>query len=154
MDTEQVSTPSGGAAPPLADMLNAVLSNPALMQSLRDVMTSTAAQTQQASQGQETPPSTEQAAPVSSSAVSDGLASVLSNPEIMAKLPQMMAVLKPMLTESETTVPALQPHGKDAECCRNDLLLALKPFLSPERRRAVDAMLRISKLGEVLRHIK
>ena len=85
----------------------------------------------------------------------DGLSAVLANPELMAKLPQVMAMLGPMLGGNEAKPPAPHHHHeRSPEECRNDLLLALKPFLSPERRNAVDAIMRISKLGSVLRQMK
>ena len=37
---------------------------------------------------------------------------------------------------------------------RDGLLLALRPFLSPERREALDTLLRIARLGSVLRQIR
>lgn len=90
-----------------------------------------------------TPQETEQSAPN----ITDGLGAVLSNPELMAKLPQVMAMLRPM-TEQQTSAPQ-----KKAETDRSALLLALKPFLSEDRRNAVDAMLRLSALGDVLRRL-
>ncbi len=92
-----------------------------------------------------TPQETEQSAPN----ITDGLGAVLSNPELMAKLPQVMAMLRPMM-EQQTAAP---PPQKKAETDRSALLLALKPFLSEDRRNAVDAMLRLSALGDVLRRI-
>lgn len=104
--------------------------------------------------------------------LTDGLGAVLSNPELMAKLPQMMAMLRPMLEQQpaadSTTeappaaaqtapagpaVPAIATPQKKATDRRTALLVALKPFLSDDRKNAVDAMLRISALGDVLRRL-
>ena len=97
----------------------------------------------------------------------DGLGAVLSNPELMAKLPQIMAMLRPMM-EQQTAAPPPQSGNEGAETPataspiaplkkttdnRSALLLALKPFLSEDRRNAVDAMLRLSTLGDVLRRL-
>lgn len=99
--------------------------------------------------------------------VADGLGAVLSNPELMAKLPQIMAMLRPMM-EQQTAAPPPQSDNEGAETPataspiaplkkatdnRSALLLALKPFLSEDRRNAVDAMLRLSTLGDVLRRL-
>lgn len=99
--------------------------------------------------------------------VADGLGAVLSNPELMAKLPQIMAMLRPMM-EQQTVAPPPQSGNEGAETPataspiaplkkttdnRSALLLALKPFLSEDRRNAVDAMLRLSTLGDVLRRL-
>lgn len=94
----------------------------------------------------------------------DGLGAVLSNPELMAKLPQVMAMLRPMMEQASAT--AAQTGNDSAEASalpvsaqkkptdnRSALLLALKPFLSEDRRNAVDAMLRLSALGDVLRRL-
>lgn len=95
----------------------------------------------------------------------DGLGAVLSNPELMAKLPQVMAMLRPMMEQAtaggasapaESAPTALQTSGgvqKKPADNRSALLLALKPFLSEDRRNAVDAMLRLSALGDVLRKL-
>lgn len=99
--------------------------------------------------------------------VADGLGAVLSNPELMAKLPQIMAMLRPMM-EQQIAAPPPQSGNEGAETPasaspiaplkkttdnRSALLLALKPFLSEDRRNAVDAMLRLSTLGDVLRRL-
>ena len=99
--------------------------------------------------------------------VADGLGAVLSNPELMAKLPQIMAMLRPMM-EQQTAAPPPQSGNEGAETPasaspiaplkkttdnRSALLLALKPFLSEDRRNAIDAMLRLSTLGDVLRRL-
>ena len=99
--------------------------------------------------------------------VADGLGAVLSNPELMAKLPQIMTMLRPMM-EQQTAAPPPQSGNEGAETPataspiaplkkttdnRSALLLALKPFLSEDRRNAVDAMLRLSTLGDVLRRL-
>ena len=92
-------------------------------------------------------------------AVADGISRVLSNPEMMAKLPDVMKMLAPMVqgTQSSPTsalsVSAPSSQGKterDRRSCRNDLLVALKPFLSPERCRAIDMLLGLSRLGDAL----
>lgn len=96
--------------------------------------------------------------------LTDGLGAVLSNPELLAKLPQVMAMLRPMMEQSAAqtaappadapAVPASAPAAeKKPTDNRTALLLALKPFLSEDRRNAVDAMLRISALGDVLRRL-
>lgn len=91
--------------------------------------------------------------------IGEGISRVLSNPEMMAKLPDVMKMIAPMMqgaqSSQETPVSALSsPEAKggsrDRRSCRNDLLLALKPFLSPERCHAIDMLLGLSRLGDVL----
>lgn len=95
--------------------------------------------------------------PIPNEAVADGISRVLSDPQMMAKLPEVMKMLAPMMQQGGslgTSVPAVampEPKGeRDRRGCRNDLLLALKPFLSPERCRAIDMLLGLSRLGDAL----
>ena len=84
----------------------------------------------------------------------DILPGLLSNPEILAKLPSMIETVKPLLanltptekTSAEEQKPKKNDHGK-----RTALLLALKPYLSKERSDAVDYIVKISELTELLR---
>ena len=148
MEQEFNHTPSSDA-PSLTNALSSLLSNPEMMEKIRALAGQAASESKIAS---DTPT---EALPASA-LPADGLASVLSDPALMAKLPQIMTMLKPMMdAQSSGEAKAVSaPRARNAEDCRNDLLLALKPFLSPERCRAVDTMLRISKLGTVIRQIK
>lgn len=63
-------------------------------------------------------------------------------PEVLAKLPEMMAVLgkgggKP------------SPASRDAEN-RRRLLAALKPYLNPARKDAVESILRVTEITDLL----
>ena len=91
-------------------------------------------------------------------AMTDGISRVLSNPEMMAKLPDVMRMIAPMMQQTQlergesspSPATSSQSEAKDRRGCRNDLLIALKPFLSPERCRAIDMLLGLSRLGDVL----
>ena len=100
---------------------------------------------------------TEFAFPAQSSnneSVAEGISRVLSNPEMMAKLPDVMKMLAPMVSQPQSQPSQeIQTEKKtehDRKSCRNDLLVALKPFLSPERCRAIDMLLGLSRLGDAL----
>lgn len=80
----------------------------------------------------------------------DGISSVLSNPDLLAKLPQVMEVLKPMLGQAQAP-SAPKPPSPEEE--RDRLLLSLRPFLSKERQETLEAILKLSKLGEVLKQL-
>ena len=175
-DEKNVSPPNSGV--PAADPLASLLSNPELIERIKTVLQSSAPTNSSAegailpsaplpTDGSEQPsPSSDASmqAPLSAllgNASTDGLSAVLSNPALMEKLPQVMAMLKPMLSASPPsapTPPTLAPitstdrktGGSDD---RDRLLLALKPFLSHERQEAVDAILRIAKLGLLLKQI-
>ena len=87
----------------------------------------------------------------------DALASVLSDPAILEMLPKIMSALAPALAvsapPSEQALPTVAKKH-DPTHDRDNLLLAIKPFLSAERRDAVDTLLRIARLGEVFKQIK
>lgn len=148
------------SAPPSADagaLLGKLLSNPDLMRSLSSILGKSGegigAVEQQAPQTSPSPPPSE-----NPQAMADGISRVLSNPEMMAKLPDVMKMLAPMMQSTQSSQDTAAPAsvtpshggGKDRHSCRNDLLLALKPFLSPERCRAIDMLLGLSRLGDVL----
>ena len=60
-----------------------------------------------------------------------------------------MASLTPMLSKlSKIKEPDLK--GKST---RGDLLCALKPYLSPGRQEAIDYMIRISQISDLLKHL-
>ena len=83
-----------------------------------------------------------------------GIGDVLSNPDLMAKLPQVMAVLRPMLSEGGQKPPPKKDGKADAAGHRMALLYALKPYLSPKRCEAIDYIARISKMGDLMKNIK
>ncbi len=156
-------TPQGTPMPDadqLSGLLSGLLANPALMGRIRDLMASSSGTTEEkaadtSADNAEKPTSL----PAGGLLGSDGLASILGNPDLMAKLPGIIAVLKPLLADlplaSSPAAPASAKESpKSVPVCRDNLLLALKPFLSPQRCDAIDSMIRIAKLGEILGHIK
>jgi hypothetical protein len=140
-----------GAPTPSADagaLLGKLLSSPDLMKNLSSVLGASGT----------ADPTASVSASASAENVGEGISRVLSNPEMMAKLPDVMKMLAPMMQQgssSGASVPAVAAasHGggeRDRRGCRNDLLVALKPFLSPERCRAIDMLLGLSRLGDAL----
>ena len=135
-------------------LLGSLLSNPDLMRNISSML------------GKSEDGATEKAVaqpanatPIGNSdAMTEGISRVLSNPEMMAKLPDVMKMIAPMMQQtqpvraesSSPSAAASQSEVKDRRGCRNDLLIALKPFLSPERCRAIDMLLGLSRLGDVL----
>ena len=133
------------------DFLGAMLSNPELMQRMKGVLGAFSSASAPMPQKDERGTAADDETPLSGS--SDGLSALLSNPEIIARLPQMIAVLKPLF-ETGGGAPSAPPKHHSAAGDREHLFLALKPFLSKERCEAIDTILRISKLGEVLGHLR
>ena len=89
-------------------------------------------------------------------AMGDGLGALLQNPAVMERLPQVLAMLKTSSDGHASATPVSGgSHATSSPAhSREHLLLALKPFLSRERCEAVDAILRISQLGDVLGRLK
>lgn len=130
-------------------LLGSLLSNPDLIRNISSMIGGANAG------GAPTPTA---ALPLSNETVAQGISGVLSNPEMMAKLPDVMKMLAPMMQQTSSaagaSVPAIATSAhageRDRRGCRNDLLVALKPFLSPERCRAIDMLLGLSRLGDAL----
>ncbi len=89
----------------------------------------------------------------------DILSGLLSNPEMLAKLPAMIETVKPLLQNlspqaSEKTEKKEEEsvHSKKRENDRRvALLLALKPYLSQSRCDAIDYIVKISGITEMFR---
>lgn len=132
--TDNQSTPSPDEIP---ELLNTILSN-------REVMDKISAIVGTPSEDDDSK---------STDTTATGPESILSDPSIMAKLPEVISVLRPMLGnvghEKEHTKSA--PHAGDR---RMALLCALKPYLSPRRCEAIDYITRISRLGDVMKNFK
>lgn len=112
-----------------------------------------------------------------SDAVSDGIGAVLRDPEMMAKLPAMIEMLRPMMgdlaggarsvpadaekteeaqgeKQEEAAVALSKPFGGKGKSCherRVALLCALRPYLNPRRQEAIDYILRMDQMGKLFR---
>ncbi len=116
----------------------------------------------------------------------DVFSSLLSNPELIAKLPVIISSVKPIIemlgkgfssgasvgtateasggtvTASATPAPSAEAtvgaaaikdvpvHARGSDS-RTALLCAMKPYLSDDRRNAVDYIVKLSRLGEILK---
>lgn len=131
-------------------MLSGLLSDPEVMSKVTGVLSSLST-----SGGKEetpaAPTSTPTSAPPASDDISSKLLSVMENKEIMSKLPDVMAAMGPLLSGGGGGKGG---GGKKSECDkRTALLLALKPYMSPRRREAIDYIIRLNKLGDVIKTI-
>ena len=123
-------------------MLDKVLSNPEILTTVASALSGVSSNGGAEASNKDTEkPSAEQsvAAPAP-----------LDTDAMMQKLPQMMKMLSPMLSGSgaKNHSPAHDPSDK-----RTCLLLAIKPYLSPERCEAIDYIIKFSKLSEILKTI-
>ena len=98
------------------------------------------------------------------SASPDILSSLLSNPELLANLPKIISTVKPLMemlgskeaakhadatVQASTSVPSAN-EKKDTDR-RAALLCAMKPYLSPDRCRTIDYVIKLSHLGDILK---
>lgn len=101
----------------------------------------------------------------------DLLSTLLSNPELLSKLPQMISLAKPLMSvfsqstqqtdgtdksvATVTPAPASAQHNAKQHLPDNRaaLLHAMKPYLSQERREAIDYIVKLEKLGEILKSL-
>lgn len=82
------------------------------------------------------------------------LSGLLKNPEALAALSSILGQaphFPPKSEDCREPPPPPRPHHKDRGNERKNLLLALKPFLSPERRRAVDLIIILQDTMETFR---
>ena len=132
--TDNQGTPSPDGIP---ELLNTIMSNTEVMDKISAIVGA---------------PSEEDSSK-STANTATGPESILSDPSIMAKLPEVISVLRPMLGESHEKEHTKKsaPHAGDR---RIALLCALKPYLSPRRCEAIDYITRISRLGDVMKNFK
>ena len=79
----------------------------------------------------------------------EGISGLLSDPDIMSKLPEVISVMKPLISPS-----ASEPSHRKTTDKRLDLLMAMKPFLSSKRCEAIDYIARMSKIAETVKGLK
>ena len=101
----------------------------------------------------------------------DILSSLLSNSDLILKLPSIISAAKPIIelfsqgqrpnieqtpksdsvaasAQPVSAISAKQPHGTDH---RTALLCAMKPYLGNERRQIIDYIVKLSRLGDILK---
>ena len=105
----------------------------------------------------------------------DVLASLLSNPDLLAKLPSLLSSMKPILDmlggvgaagTAQNSATASAPVGAQSEPAsaqdkssdkrsdsRTALLCAMKPYLSPDRQNAIDYIVKLGRLGDILKSL-
>ena len=103
---------------------------------------------------------------------SDIFSAFLSNPELIAKLPTIISSIKPIIEllssrqspeKSPNAAPVVareqslppnapkSPPSKETADHRAALLCAMKPYLSRERCQAIDYMIKLNRLGDILK---
>jgi hypothetical protein len=158
--SEQLSPQSESSPDILGDILGKILGSQT--QSTGEIATS------------ESVPSGAGAGTSASNSQNPLLSSLLSNPELLVKLPSIISAAKPiidMFSQSQKSPSAATSDsvatgalisgsdnksaptrtlGREAEC-RNALLCAMKPYLSSDRQNTIDYIVKLSRLGDILK---
>lgn len=71
-----------------------------------------------------------------------------SGAQLVEKLPEVISALSPLIKNESASHDKI--HGNSAVSHRNDLLRALKPYLSDGRRQLIDKIMQLSKVGELV----
>ena len=133
-DKDLSSVPEG-----LSDTLTSVLGNPEIMEKLSNIL------------GTLPPKETSETA---TSDTASAMGNVLSDPALLAKLPEVISVLRPIVGDNEKKEDSHKKESPPSKDKRLALLCALKPYLSPGRCEAIDYFMRISKISDMIKNIK
>ena len=136
MDSTQHIPPSDtpGSSPPLGEIIGKIMADKELMSTIASVMGSV---------GGNSPPAEEEKTDESPQA-----------PQASQKLPEMIEALAPMLGSSKGDIKnsllGALPQKDDRRIC---LLRAIKPYVSRGRGEAIDYMIQLSRLSELMKHL-
>lgn len=89
-----------------------------------------------------------------------GLASLLGDNELLSRLPGVLSMLSPDKPtgggSGDKPTGSGAGGGKPPPGCdrRVALLSALKPYMSPRRCEAIDYLIRINRMGDILRRVR
>ena len=120
----------GGVPIQLSEMLDKLLANPQILSSVASALASSQGQTAQA------PPE---------NAVQTSVRQDPSLDAVADKLPEIMNMLRPMIS------PSVSSSKSDGGGKKEALLCAVKPYLSDGRREAVDYIIKLSRIAEILK---
>ena len=97
-----------------------------------------------------------------------GLSSLLQNPDVAAKLPRIMEALAPVMAEmkqekadappsegsQKESADVIKPKIKSGSSARRSALLhALEPYLSDNRREAMEYIIKVTSLIDMLSEV-
>ena len=123
-----------GSSPPLGEIIGKIMADKELMSTIASVMGSV---------GGNSPPAEEEKTDESPQA-----------PQASQKLPEMIEALAPMLGSSKGDIKnsllGALPQKDDRRIC---LLRAIKPYVSRGRGEAIDYMIQLSRLSELMKHL-
>lgn len=147
-------------APQINDLLNGLMSNPEALNMITNLMKS-----MPKSSAGETSPSMEETPASEAVRVENPNPLGGINPEMLKMLPNLMSMLGPMMNKPKDAA-ANKDEAVEAGAAvsgggshksrhrsveqRNKLMYALKPYLSPSRREAVEQIVKITEITDLL----
>ena len=145
-EERQNESTANTSPPPLADIISRLMSDPQILSTLSSVM----------GKGTDTDRQGEEKNNIEATVAAEAPPSPQPNDAIAARLPQMMEVLAPMLSAgnekkgADGILNSVLSKQDDKRIC---LLRAIKPYVSKGRSEAIDYMIQISKLSELMKHL-
>lgn len=148
-------------APQINDLLNGLMSNPEALNMITSLMKS-----MPKSSAEETSPRMEETPASEAVRVENPNPLGGINPEMLKMLPNLMSMLGPMMSKPRDAAAnkkdeaveagagvsgggSHKPRHRSVEQ-RNKLMYALKPYLSPSRREAVEQIVKITEITDIL----
>lgn len=146
---------------PLPEALGRLMRDPALLSRIGEIV-KTATETPPSEETAAAPsPKDAQSAPLEeASAKTEAQTETENSPSLpvgaspLAASPALLEMLPALLSSFGGRPPSGTGRGKGPMGEREALLCALKPFLSPARREAVDTVLRVARLRELLQGLQ
>ena len=123
-----------GKVPDLSSIMGELLANQELMSKISCITTPNSTAEKET---HETPQST------------PTIDSLLSDPNILSKLPDVISVIKPIIGNSSSS----NDH-KNTTDKRLGLLIAMKPYLNSRRCEAIDYIAKMSKISDTIKGLK
>lgn len=137
-DTESSGAAAQNAFPTqLSEMIDKVLANPQIISSVASALSASQKETESATDQTQ---SVSASGAVEASAPSDASLNAISD-----KLPEIMSMLGPVMSSASTAQKIGGGDKKEA------LLCAVRPYLSGGRREAIDYIIKLSKISEILK---
>lgn len=131
---------------------------------LTELIRSVSGDAQKPAATEETTPAAVAPSPSSTFPAADLISSLMSNPELLSKLPTILSTVKPLLEmlgsaskpQAQDSIPTaakpqIDAHSAKSRDRRAELLCAMKPYLSHDRCEAIDYIIKLSRLGEILK---
>ena len=141
----QDSIPDNDSRPSLADAMSAIMADPSIIQGALEALKKSGIG---APQG-DTPPTPPTPEP-SPEALDSGVPTAADTAPVSQDMGELVRTLSPMLSMLSPHQPSDSTGVKGADR-RSALLMALRPYLSESRREAIDYIIRVSQVSDLIR---